>query len=606
MAEIKYTELDFALIKENLKNFLKSQDKFKDYNFDGSGLSILLDVLAYNTSYNGFYLNMIANEMFLDSASLRESVLSRAKHLGYVPRSRSALKAYVDFQVSFLSEDAVLPTNFLLSNTQEFYTNYNDSRYTFYPVKSVYFEKLADRQYIARNVELIEGKRLSHTYTVDTTSAVKQRFIIPNSGVDTSTLVVSVKESATSSNITVFRQATDITTVSATSASYFLQPYQADQYEVVFGDDIIGKAVVDGNVVVLEYLVSSGDGATGASIFRTGKLNNITVVGNQTSVVTTISAANGYAEEESIDTIKLLAPRSYEAQNRAVTKYDYETLLLKDVSTIEYVRVWGGEENVPPEYGKVFCAIKPKTGTSLNYDDRNRILTTFIKPRNLVSLEVVIIEPEYIGVMITSVVNYDSNKTTSDANIIKSLVFDAIDEYKTTHLNGFDSDFRFSKLTKFIDDADPSIESNVTDVTIKYKVIPTLNTRNKFSIVLNNEIDRGDFTNNISAVTSSSFYYNNARVSLADDGEGTLFMYYVSNDSTKIIVESKVGTVDYASGTITIENLLVTSISDNLNYINFYVMPKYNDVIALRNQMILIQEEDIDVTVVDIQKLKLS
>lgn len=606
MAEIKYSETDFAQIKENLKTFLKSQDKFKDYNFDGSSMSVLLDVLAYNTSYNAFYLNMVANEMFLDSAALRENVVSRAKHLGYVPLSRKTLSAVIDLTVEFASSLATIPDNFLLSTTQEFYTNYNDVRYTFYPKASVYFDKIVDGKYIARNVDLIEGKRLSHTYVVDTTTPIKQRFIVPNAGVDIATLVVTVKESATSSNIAVFTPNTDITKVSSDSPVYYLQPYQSDLYEIVFGEGVLGRAVVDGNIVILDYVASTGSGAEGARDFRTNRLNNLTVVGNQTATITTKTAASGYSDAQSIESIKLLAPRSYEAQNRAVTKSDYETLILSDVSSVEYIRVWGGEENVPPEYGKVFCAIKPKTGTTLNTDDKTRILNSFIRPRSMVSIEVIIVEPEYIGIVLDCSVNYFSNKTTLNADSIRLRAATAIEKYVAENLNGFDADFRYSKLVKYIDDADTSIESNITEVRLKYPILPTLNTRNQFSIVLNNPIDRGDYLNSISAVRSSEFFYNNARVSLSDDGQGNLFLYYISSESSKVIVESSVGSVSYDDGTITISNMLVSGIPNNQSHINLYIKPRYNDVVALRNQMLLIEPEDISIQVVDLSRLKLS
>jgi len=617
MSEIKYSELDFAIIKQNLKTFLKSQDKFKDYNFDGSSMSVLLDVLAYNTAYNSFYLNMVANEMFLDSAAIKENVFSRAKHLGYTPRSTTSIKAKIDFQVTFQSDAhaALVPTNFSLSKNQEFYTTSNDTRYTFFPRVAVFFEKIGTRTFIARNVELVEGKRFTHSYTVDTTLPIKQRYVIPNSGVDTSTILVAVRDNANSSSNTAFFPNTDINLLDSDSPAYFIQSYNfdGDLYEIVFGDNIIGKGLVDGNIVTIEYIASTGDGADGASVFKTGSLitslentDLMNIASSATSSTITLSSASGYAAPETIESVKLLAPRFYESQNRAVTKNDYETLILKDIPLVESVRVWGGEENDPPEYGKVFCAIKPKTGTSLNLEDKSRIITSFIKPRNLVSLEVIVTEPEYIGVTLDVQVNYNSSKTILSADSVKSKVFTAIQSFKTDNLAGFDSDFRFSQFVNYIDGADDSIVSNITKVGIKYKIIPSLNTRNKISIALNNEIDTGDYLNSISSIVSSSFFLNNNLVSLADNGEGKILLYYISSDSRKVIVNDSVGTVNYQTGKIVIDDLLITSIPNNQNFINFFIKPKFNDIISLRNQILLVEDSDVEVSVVDVSKLKLS
>ncbi|CAB4141336.1 baseplate wedge subunit [uncultured Caudovirales phage] len=614
MSEIKYTELDFALIKDNLKTFLKSQDKFKDYNFDGSSLSILLDILAYNTGYNAFYLNMLASEMFLDSASLRESVVSRAKHLGYVPKSTRSIRAKIDYTVKF-SLDTLpnIPTGFSLSKNQEFYTNFQNSRYTFYPLDDVLFERLPNEGtgpnerivFIARDVELVEGKRFTHSYIVNNNSITTQKYIIPNSGCDISTLKVYVKDNSSSTNITVFLSNNDITLLNSSFPAYFIQPYESDLYEIVFGDGILGKSVVNGNVIFIDYVVSTGPDASGSSVFTTGSID--ISGGSQSFNIVTKSVASGYSEQESISSIKLLAPRAYEAQNRAVTKYDYETLILKDVPLVDKVRVWGGEDNIPPEYGKVYCAIQPKTGIALNQEDKHAILETYIRPRNMISTEVVIVEPEYIGITVNSTVNYDSNKTTLSPDGLKAVVLTAISSYKSQNLSGFDSDFRFSKFVNYIDSANDSIVSNVTEIGMKYKLYPVLDSKNSFTITLNsNEIDKGDYINSVSSITSSKFYYNNSIVSISDDGQGQLFLYYISSDSKIVIVDSNIGTVSYETGIISINNMLVTSILNNLNYISLFVKPRYTDIIALRNQVILIEDSDVNIAVTDVSKLRLS
>lgn len=600
MSQIKYTELDFALIKENLKNYLKSQDKFKDYNFDGSSMSILLDVLAYNTGYNGFYLNMVANEMFLDSATMRESVVSRAKHLGYTPRSTKSLAAKVDIKIQFKDIESV-KYDLLVPKDKEFWASVNAIRYSFYPKNSVYFESVSPLEFVARNVELIEGKRFVQQWTVDTPTPLKQRYIIPNNNIDISTIKVSVKESATNSNITVFKEFDDLNLLKPTDPVYFIQQYDGDKYEIVFGEGILGKSLVSGNIVIVEYVVSTGDEATGAAKFSASSIFENT----GTPVVTTIKKAEGYVEQESIESIKLLAPRAYDTQNRAVTKNDYETLLKRDIPVIEHIRVWGGEENDPPMYGRVFCSIKPSTGYTLNEDDKKSLVDSYIKSRSLISVETIIVEPEYIRVVLNSKVYYDSSKTTKSVADIRSEVFQNVQKYRNSSLSGFDSDFRHSRLVRLIDAVDSSIESNLTDVKIKYRIIPSFELSNTFKIKLNNAIDTGDAANNASSIISSAFFYNNIRVLIGDDGRGTLFLYYYSNDK-KIIVNPKIGSVDYKTGEIFIDNLLVSGIPNDKNYIELEITPKENDVIVLRNQILLVEDQDIKIDVVDLTKLVLS
>jgi len=505
-----------------------------------------------------------------------------------------------------------------LPKSQPFFNTVDGKRYTFYPRQSRTLERnlvstdgngFQTVTYTAKNLEIVEGKRLIHSYTVDNTSPVKQRYVMPNQNVDTSTLSVTVKESASSSNISVYNLSDDITEVSSTDLVYFMQAYAPSNeeglYEVIFGDDIIGKNPQDGNIIQLNYIVSSGDGATGANSFRAETLG---ILNSQTESfsITTLSPANGFSERENKDSVKLLAPRNYEAQNRAVTKYDYETLIKKDVSSVQHVRVWGGEENIPPEYGKVFCAIKPFTGDTLNLEDKERILTTFIKPRNLVTLDVSIIDPEYIRLELNCSVNYNSNKTVLDEAELQNLIYNNIRAYRDSSISGFDVDFRYSKLLSEIDNSDNSIVSSESDITIKYRVIPRLNLKNSFTIQLNNEIDTGDFTNDQPSVRSSLFLYRNSRVYLADNGKGILFVYYFSQEGNKVIVEPNIGSVNYSTGEIVVNQLLVSSIPNGLNYIDFFIVPKDNDIIALREQIILIDDSDISIEMTDVNRLRLS
>lgn len=602
MTHIKYDKLDFDTIKSNLKNFLKGQEQFKDYNFEGSSLSILLDVLAYNTAYNAFYLNMLSSEVFLDSASMRESIVSRAKHLGYVPQSVHSLRAVIDINID-ASTVASPPSRIYLNRDIEFTTTVDSKRYAFIPEQSVYMELSSTKQYSATNLSLIQGTRLKHEYTVDLNAPVKQRYIVPNALVDLSTLLVTVKQSATNTSEDVFTHAKDINLLSPNLPVYFIQPYGEGLYEVVFGDGILGKGLETGNIVVLDYIVSSGDGAIGAKTFL--PLNRLSQYPIGTVKITCTTSARDYVAPESNESIKLVAPRAYTTQNRAVTKLDYETILKSDIPEIEHLRVWGGEDNDPPEYGKVFCSIKPISGFELNTDDKKRLIDNYIKPRSILSLDVELVEPEYIYLAIDTTVNYFADKTNKQDSDLRKIVVEGIKNFKDTNLSGFDADFRHSKLVRTIDALDSSIESNTTDVKIKYRLAPPFFTFFNKDIILNNPIDRGDAKNNNSAINSTEFVYKGSTVRLADDGLGKLYLYYTLNN-VRVIVNSDVGRVDYDNGKIFIENIIVNRIPKDQIYIDIFIAPKNDDVVSLRNQILRLEPEDITVSTVNLNKIKLS
>lgn len=619
MSEIRIAELDFFQIKENLKTFLKSQKQFADYNFEGSAMSTLLDVLAYNTTYNGFYLNMTASEMFLDSAYLRENVVSRAKHLGFTPRLVHSLRVRADVEFEILvqeSEVSKIPQSILITTKNQIYTIVDGVKYTFTPTTPVYvdnpnIERITlssgfpriRAKFLAKNVEFVEGLRLTHRWTVDKNLPSKQKFIIPNPNVDLSSLVVSVQSSAQNTNSELFVPFKDLNTLKPTDAIYYVQEVSGGKYEIVFGDNVLGKDVSDGNIVVVDYVTSTGNGALNASSFRVyGSLGGIKA---ESIILKTTKAAGDYQDQETIDQIKFFAPRLYDTQNRAVTKSDYETLLKREIPTVEYLRVWGGEENVPPVYGKVFCAIKPIGGRTISEDEKTRILNTYIKPRSVVSLQVELVEPDYLGLSLSTQVNYFSNKTTKQKDDVKSLVYQRIKNHRDQNLLGFDADFRHSKLIKDIDSVDQSIESNLTTVKIKYRLTPAFDVPSKYSIILNNPIDLGDAINQDSAINSTGFYYNGLLVYLSDDGRGKLYVYYMSNDQ-KIIIQPNAGSVNYSTGEIQIQNLLVTGIPNNFNYIDLIITPAKNDIIAYRNQILLLDDADISVNVVDLLRVRLS
>ena len=594
MPQFKYSELDFKKVKENLKTFLRSQDKFKDYDFDGSGLSILLDLLAYNTSYNGFYLNMVANEMFLDTAILRDSIVSRAKHLGYTPRSIRSCKAIVDLSIDpSLGPGPMEPASIFIPRNTLFYTSIDGSDFYFTPTRSVMIENI-DGKYEAKNVELIEGRPFTHKWTYNAGTSFPQRFIIPNDNVDTSVLSVKVQESATSSVQQTFVQHQDFTEVKGDDLIYFLQGTSDNRYEIVFGDGVVGKALEDGNIVIVDYIVSSGEDALGARrFFPVDRLG-----GYIRSTITTVTPARDFAPIETNESIKKLAPLSYDAQNRAVTRQDYETLIKKDVPAIEYLRVWGGEDNDPPHYGKVFVAVKPFTGLSLSADQKEILVNNYIRPRNPISIEVVIVEPDYLRLNIESLVFFDSTKTLLSAPDLIQKVKQSILDFKASDLRGFESHFRYSRLVRAIDDSDPLISGNLTNINLHYRIFPPFNVPTRFEIKLKNEISRGDALNQQSAINSTPFIYKGINTYLSDNGRGVLHFYRIV-DEQRVVVQDDVGRVDYSTGTITLHNLTIQNIPNELDYIDLIVKPEQQNIYSHHNQIIILEEENIFVATRD-------
>lgn len=624
MSEIKYTELDFAKIKENLKTYLKSQSKFRDYDFDASGLSILLDVLAYNTAYNGFYLNMLASESFLDSAYMRASVVSRAKQIGYTPSSRRSLSSVVDIHIDFSknlgSSDAsmqklVVPGGpFLIPTTTEFYCLVNSSKHSFFPKSPVLAVPTGGTNYVASKVTLIEGKRLTFSWIVESNT---KNFVIPNENVDLSTLQVYVSPYEASTQKVLYNEFKDINELTPTDQIYFIQESLDNKFEIIFGDGVLGKRLELGNVVQIEYVVPNSDAAIGADKFylASDNLGTFSIDNTLKQVhkgflkeIKTSIPARDYAEKESVESIKFKAPRIYSAQNRAVTKNDYEILLKKDMNTIDpkidYIRVWGGEENTPPDYGKVFFAIKPSYGLRLNEQEKEHIIEKYIRPKNMVSVQAVIVEPDYIGLVVDSTVNYSGRMTKNNEAQIKNLVYQKIQKFRDENILGFDSDLRYSKFVSQIDSADPSIESNITKITLKYRINPEPFVNFTKHIPLTNAISRGDILNNTSSVSSTTFNFFNMKVFLGDDGRGNLVLY--RKESTDRVALTEVGKINYDTGDLYITNLKIDSIENDLNYIDIFVTPKYQDVIAYKNQILLLENSDIKVSCVNLDYVRTS
>lgn len=475
--QTRITELDFATIKENLKTFMKSQAEFEDYNFDGSGLSILLDVLAYNTHYSAYYMNMLANEMFLDTAQLRSSVVSHSKLLGYCPRSRVASQATINVafeEVSGGSNSAMTLPKF----TKFTAAPLNGTAYTFVTDEQRVVTKDIDGFFNFENVVIKEGNPISYVFSYNSQTNEKQVFVLPDEGIDTSTLTVQVQKSSDNYALETFELAQDSTSVVSTAAVYYLEENRNGRYQISFGDGILGKALENGNIVIVSYIVTSGDAANGIRIFN---LSDNPLPG-ATSYIDLVTESSSGSQAETTDQIKFTAPKSFIAQNRAVTKNDYIALINRNYPYFDSVAVWGGEENVPPVYGKIFFSCKPKGNYEITQSEIQYMKDEVLAPISVLTVTPEYVAPDYNYMNFIVDVIYDPRKTTKTVGGIQASVYSAIANFSQTYLNTFNNSFRMSKLIRAIDDADPSIENNSVKVIIEKRFRPLLNQSKSYKL----------------------------------------------------------------------------------------------------------------------------
>ena len=605
------TEFDFDDVKSNLKVFLKGQTEFKDYDFEGSGMSALLDVLAYNTHYLGFNANMLANEMFLDSASLRSSVVSHAKTLGYVPNSARASVATVDVNLNTTSlTSATMPAGTVFTTT-------NDGT-------DFQFVTAADKTASTigniiplLNVKIYEGTFVSTRYTVDS-SDVDQRFLLTDNRADITTLTVKIQTSSSNNYTATYTEATDITQVSATSKVYFIQEVEAGKFEVYFGDGVVGDALDDGNIVILTYVVSNKSAANGAAIFT-----NAAAIATVTDVaVSTVTIANSGSEAESISSIKYNAPLDYASQGRCVTAEDYKVFTKKLYANAQAVQVFGGESGSfdtslgvvsTPEYGKVFISIKSSTGLNLTTSEKTQLVKDFA-PFTVASTTPVIVDPAITFLILNTVFKYDSSATTETSDSLKTSVINTLQTFNDDHLEQFEGMYRHSKVTGLIDNTDTSITSNITTVRMAKKFTPTLNASTLYTINFDNTFynptrHRDAYTYSeahaktlAGSISSSGFFISGDATNemfFDDDGTGTLRIYYISAGE-RIYQDFSAGTVDYENGTITTSGVNIATVSPvdgvSSSQIRIIAIPDSNDIIPKRNQVLEIDFVNLTVT----------
>ena len=576
------SEYDFDAIKSNLKSFLQGQNSFQDYDFEGSSLNILLDILSYNTHYLAYLANMSTNELYLDSADIRNNIVSLAKMIGYTPSSPRAPMASIDIQLNNATGTSVTMSKGTVFTTTVDNTSYQyvtNSDITITPSSGIY--KFS-------SVPIYEGSLVTFKYTVDIND-VDQKFIIPNANADTSTLLVKIQNSSTDTTTNTYSLAGGYNSVDANSKVYFIQEGQDGKYEVYFGDGINGKALADGNIVILEYIVTNKDVSNSASSFSlSGNIGGFSDV-----TITTISNSQGGAEAETDESIKHNAPLQYAAQERAVTTSDYETLVQTIYPNALSVSAWGGEDDETPRYGIVKIGVKAASGSTLTETTKADIVNK-LKPYNVASVKPEIVDPETTSVLLTSTVKYDSKSTTKSSDTLKSEITTAVTNYNTNTLQKFDAVYRHSKLTGLIDDVDTSILSNITTIKIRKSFTPTISSSTKYDIFFRNSLFNPHTGHNATAggiLSSTGFKVTGSDLEqfLDDDGNGNVRRYYLSSGIRTYANETQ-GTIDYSTGQITLNSLNIASISNirgaTSTVVELTVTPNSNDVVPVRDQIV--------------------
>lgn len=592
-SSIILSNLDFDTLKNTFKSYLKSQDSFNDYDFDGANINVLLDLLAYNSFQNNFYLNMIGNEMFLDSAQLRDSVVSHAKELNYVPQSFKSAQAKVNINISSnqtTKRSLVIPKGFSFSS------RLLNKSYTFTVPENIVISTYALTNngstivFTGEDITLFEGFYVSdsYTYTYDNI----QRLLIANKNADVSSLVVTVIED-TGATVLNYSRATSLFDLDSSSRVFFIQGAENDSYEIVFGDGVTGRRPKNNSVIQIEYRVSNGQLPNGCKVFTPDG----PIQGETNIEVQTLSPAAGGTVSESIESIKYNAPRHFTSQERAITTEDYETLLKLNFPEINTVTAYGGEDLEPPQFGKVYVSVDLREVDALP-DIKRLEYYRFLKPRSPVSIDPVFVDPEYTYLGINAKVNYNLNVTALSTDDIKTIVGSSILLFAQNNLNNFNRTFRYSKLVQAIDSAQISIISNETDITVIKVITPEtgkfLTFDVNYNIPLTVEQQTG-IRNNQFSVYSSNINYKGIKSFIRDDGNGIL---NVLSASTEAVIDT-IGTVNYDTGLLQFSNFKIDTFFGV--GVKFYAYPRNKDISTINNVILNIIEEDLAINVIPVR-----
>jgi len=582
---LNVSELDFDQIKDNLKNFMKSQSQFKDYDFDGSGLSVLLDILSYNTHYNAMLAHFALNEAFLDSAQIRGNVVSRAGLLGYIPRSVLSPQAVVTLTVDASDSDSAnLPTSLVLERGTKFAANVDGIQHIFSSLQSQTEIISADRTFTFSNIQIAEGTIRSLSYRVDN-DIENQKFQISDKEADTSSLRVRVQNNQDSEEFDSYQQFTTIQDVDSTSLVYHLQENSSGFYQIFFGDGIIGKKPVNDNIITLDYLVSKGTAANGANAFDL--VTAFATLNEPTISVITVESASGGTDPETTESIRFNAPITFQAQDRAVTAQDYTAIIQKNFANIESISTWGGEDQIIPDYGKAYISIKPLIGNALSLNEKEEI-KSIVKGKNIVSIEPEIVDPEFTNVELDVLFKFNPSLTSRSKSALESLVKDVVLDYNFNQLNKFDGVFRHSELLSLIDSSDPAITSTTLRPFLFKTITPSVSaTNNNFTLTFAGAFftQKGKAFN----LSSTGFKINGVDhffgdTEIADSNNRTIMIYKIVN-AEKIITQGDVGLINQATGVVTLNNFG----PDDTTPIRITLTPNSLDIAPKRNQIINIE-----------------
>jgi len=593
-SNLNITDLDFDNIADNLKNYLKGQEQFKDYNFEGSSMSVLIDLLAYASHIGAVNTNIAASELFLDSAQIRKNVVSRAKDLGFVPASEACSSAFINLEMKNVrNADGTSPTTteMQLPRGTNFVTVYDGSSYNFV-VTSTKRPTQNGTSYNYNNVEIVQGTYASDSFIFDNQFA-NPKFVLSNERVDKGRMIVSVTSNGVSETYSL---STGISNITTESKVYYAQENEEGYVEIYFGDGTLGKGLSDGDIIDVTYIIVDLLHANGASQF----VLNGTINGFSNSLVSNVSKASGGAEKESIESIKFKATKFYTSQNRLVTLNDYKAKVQEYYPNADAVAVWGGEDNDPPEYGKVFVALKPQNSDYLS-DTEKELVKSKLNALNMLTVRPQVVDAEIVKILVTCVFKYNENATDLSIGELEAIVNSAIQTFDTTNLNNFDAIFRHSNLLKAVDDSNTSILSNTCNIRLRKRKDILVNETKGYTVTFGNALynpHSGHSSMSGGVTSTTGFYVSGDTVNVQyfdDDGTGNLRRYYLSG-STRIYQDSVAGTVDYALGKITINAVNITSTVNTDSSIDFTVIPSGNDVVATRGNLVDISSEDIKVT----------
>jgi len=591
-SNINITDLDFDQVSASLKEYLKGQSILKDYDFEGSNLSVLIDLLAYSAHTSAFNANMVASEMFLDTAQIRKNVVSRAKELGYTPSSRTATKATFDLTVNNPKVSGVTPQSLTINRGHEFTTVFDGTSYTFISLENKTISPNSGT-FTFDNLDIHQGRLTSDIYRFDG-QVSNQRFSMLNTNVDTSTISINITSNNT---VTSWKKAGDLTGIKSTSNVFYLQENDEGLFEVYFGDGVIGASPKDGDEITISYLVTDTDHANGASVFSM----STSVNGNSNVTFTNTVSASGGKDIETTDQIKFSASKFYTSQNRLVTVQDYKAKLQELYPGADSIAVWGGEDNIPKQFGKVFVALKPSQYSNNLTTAEKTSLKTSLSNLSVLTVRPEIVDAEILQILLSTSFKYDPTKTSQTKSALETLVRGSILSYDKNQLSGFDTLFRHSQLSTQIDGSETSLLSNITNVKLRKSYNTVVDgTATSTSLDFGNALynpHSGHNTAGGGVITTTGFFVSgdSNNYFFDDDGNGNMRRYYL-NGSTRVYSDNTAGTVIYSTGVVSINSLTYSSTSNTDTTINFTVVPSSNDVISTKNQLLDITASEISVT----------